>query len=63
MLTKTMQRALIAGWVFLAFYLMSSFANAQDMPTIITQQGAFTIIETATSTHVCTRQGVFIVCN
>lgn len=63
MLTKTTQRLLIAGWLMLALFLISDFANADDGPVIITQQGPFTIIESGNSTHVCTRQGAFIVCN
>lgn len=64
MLTRTTQRLLIIGWIMLALYLMSTAANAEDgFPTIITQQGQFTIVETANTTHVCVRQGAFIVCN
>lgn len=65
-MTKALQRTLIIGWLLLALFLMSSFANAQDtdgFPTIITQQGVFTIIETGNSTHVCTRQGASVICN
>ena len=62
-MTKLTQRILIAGWLVLALFLMSSLANADDGPVIITQQGTFTIIQTDTSTRVCTRQGAFIVCN
>lgn len=66
MLTRYTQRLLIAGWLLLALFLMSSLANAEDggdFPTIITQQGAFTIIETGNNVHVCTRQGAFVICN
>jgi hypothetical protein len=62
-MTKLMQRTLIASWVMLALFLVSDYANADDGPVIITQQGTFTIIQTDTSTRVCTRQGAFIVCN
>ena len=54
-------RYLIA--TLLALFLMSSCANADDGPVIITQQGVFTIIQSDTMTKVCTRQGAFIVCN
>lgn len=65
-MTKLIQRLLIAGWLLIALFLMSSFANAEDggdFPTIITQQGQFTIVETGNSVHVCTRQGAFVICN
>ena len=47
----------------LALFLLSDYANADDGPVIITQQGVFTIIQSDTATRVCTRQGAFIVCN
>ena len=46
----------------LALFLMSDYANAQDMPTTIIQQGAFTIIQSPTSTVVCTRMGNVVQC-
>lgn len=66
MLTRYTQRLLITGWVILALFLMSDLANAEyggDFPTIITQQGVFTIIETPNATRICTRQGAFVICN
>lgn len=47
----------------LALFLLSDYANADDGPVIITQQGVFTIIQSDHATRVCTRQGSFIVCN
>ena len=54
-------RYLIA--LLLALFLLSDYANADDGPVIITQQGVFTIIQSDTKTVVCTRQGAFVICN
>lgn len=56
-------RILLIIAALMALYLMSDYANADDGPVIITQQGVFTIIQSDTHTRVCTRQGSFIVCN